>query len=385
MWYFNSPEIIYGEDALSYLDELPGRKAFVITDPVLHGLGFTETVAGHLRTAGLDVGYFAEVEPEPSLATVQRAAEAVRAVEPDWIVGLGGGSALDVAKAAWILYERPDLTPDSISPALQLGPLPKARLLNIPTTAGTGAEVTIGAVLTDTEEGRKLEVASRSMMARLVIVDPILTARLPARLAADSGIDVLTHAVDGYLSTWHNDFSDGLCLKAAQMVFEHLPNAVSGDSEARAKMAVAATIAGLGMGNSHIALTHALGHALGAVFKQAHGRCVGLCLPYYVEYEGNGGRARCRDVARFLSLAGEDEASAGLSLGVAIRGLLKSLGQPDSIKAMGISAEEFEEKLPRLCELAMSDTAIVTTARCPDEAEMKKLFRHAYAGRPIDF
>jgi alcohol dehydrogenase class IV len=387
MWYFNSPEIIYGEDALSYLDDLQGRRAFIVTDPIIHGLGFTEMVAGHLRTAGLDIASFTEVEPEPSVQTVARGAQVLRAFEPDWIVGLGGGSAMDAAKAMWVMYERPDFRPGEIDPMGRMGLGTKARLLTIPTTAGTGAEVTFAAIITDVEEGRKLELPSRELMATLVIVDPVLTAGLPPRITADTGIDVLTHAIDGYLSTWHNDFSDGLCLKAAQMVFAYLPRAVANgsDGEARAKMASAATIAGLGMTNSHIALTHAIGHSLGVVFKQPHGRCVGLALPYYVEFESHKGTNRVRELARFLNLACGDETTAGVALAGAIRGLMRSIGQPISIAEMGIDATEFEGALDRLCDLTENDTSIVTTARVPSRGELVNLYRYAYDGRPADF
>src|SRR5512137_1584761 len=184
MWFFNSPEIVFGEGALDYLDDLAGRRAFIVTDPVLHRLGFTEIVAERLRRAGLEWAVFAEVEPEPSLETVRRGADALRAFAPDWIVGLGGGSAMDAAKAMWVLYERPDIDPASINPLERLGLGVKARLITIPTTSGTGSEATWATVLTDTEAGRKLGLGSRESLATLAIVDPAFTAKLPPRLTA---------------------------------------------------------------------------------------------------------------------------------------------------------------------------------------------------------
>ncbi len=387
MWFFNSPEIVFGEDALSYLDEFDGRRAFIVTDPVLHRLGFTEMVAEHLRTAGLEVAHFAEVEPEPSLQTVYRGTEAIRAFEPDWIVGLGGGSAMDAAKAMWVLYERPDLTADGISPLIKLGLGKKARLIAIPTTAGTGSEATWGLVLTDTVEGRKLGLGSRETLATLAIVDPALTAKLPARITADTGMDVLTHAIEGYTSLWHNDFSDGLCLKACQMVFEYLPRVVAdgGDVEAREKMANAAAIAGLGFGNSMAALAHAMGHSLGAVFHQPHGRCVGLYLPYTIEYVANGGASRYADIAHFLHLPADDEATAAASLAHATRDLMKGIGQPTNVAEMGISQADHEGALEKLGDFAEMDTQIVMSARIPSHEELTSLYRYAYEGRSVDF
>jgi alcohol dehydrogenase class IV len=392
MWYFNSPEIMYGEGALSYLDELQGKRAFIVTDPGVHQLGFTDLVTEHLRTAGIEVGFFAEVEPEPSLVTVARGAKAIQEFAPDWIVGLGGGSAMDAAKAMWIMYERPEFQPGQTDFSGRLGLGAKARLLTIPTTAGTGAEVTIAAVITDTVEGRKLEIPSRELMATLVIVDPALTANLPPHITADTGLDVLTHAVDAYLSSWHNEFTDGLCLKAAEMVFKYLPRAfVDGrageahDAEAREKMANAATIAGLGISNAHIALTHAIGHSLGVVFHWPHGRCVAMALPYFIEYEANGGANRVADLAYFLRLPATDEASAGKALANAVRDLMRSVDEPVSVAELGVDAAEYEACLEHLCDLALGDTAIVTSARMPDIDDLAKIYRYIYEGRPIDF
>jgi alcohol dehydrogenase class IV len=387
MWFFNSPEIVYGEDALSYLDELPGRRAFIVTDPVLHSLGFTERVAEHLRCAGMEVTHFAEVEPEPSLQTVLRGAEAIREFEPDWIVGLGGGSAMDAAKAMWVVYERPDISPAEINPMIQLGLGQKARLLTVPTTAGTGAEATWAVVLTDTEEGRKLALGSRETMATLAIVDPALTSGLPPRITADTGSDVLTHAIEGYTSSMHNDFSDGLCLKAAKMVFEYLPRVMAdgSDAEAREKMANAATLAGLGFGNSMAALAHAMGHSLGAVFHQAHGRCVGVYLPYTIAFVANGGLSRYADIAYFLGLPSEDEATAAAALVQAVQDLMQRIGQPTAVAQMGISPEDYEAAIDRLCDWAEQDTQIVMSARVPGREELAALYRYAYEGRAIDF
>jgi alcohol dehydrogenase class IV len=189
---------------------------------------------------------------------------------------------MDAAKVMRVLYERPDLTPEAINPFEPLG-LGQVRLICIPTTAGTGAEVTAGSVLTDTAAARKLEVASYEMVADIAIVDPAFTAQLPAQITADTGLDVLSHAIEGYCNTWANDFTDGLCLQATRLAFKYLPRAVeqgATDMEAREKMSNAATLAGLGISNSHIALAHAMGHGVGALFNVPHGRITGVISPY---------------------------------------------------------------------------------------------------------
>lgn len=391
MWFFKSPEIVYGEDALSYLDELPGSRAFIVTDPVLHSLGFTERIADHLRKAGMEVGYFAEVEPEPSLQTVRRGAEQLRAFAPDWIVGLGGGSAMDAAKAMWVLYERPDIEPDAIAPFLFLGLGRRARLLAIPTTAGTGAEATGALVLTDLSDGRKVSVISRETVPTLAVVDPSLTRELPQRITADTGLDVLVHAVEGYTCTFRNDFSDGLCLKALQLVFQYLPRAYADphDMEAREHMANAATIAGLGFGNSLAGLAHAMGHAFGATFKIPHGRTVALFLPYVMEFTAAlpAEVTRYPDLAHALRLpeANADAATATAAVIATIRDLERRLEQPLSVAAMGIARERYEAALDQMCVFAEGDGTITVNARIPERPELIRLFQYAYEGRRVDF
>lgn len=391
MWFFKSPEIIYGEDALSYLDELQGSRAFIVTDPVLHGLGFTERIAEHLRRAGMEVGYFAEVEPEPSLQTVRRGAERLTAFAPDWIVGLGGGSAMDAAKAMWVLYERPDVEPDAIAPFLYLGLGRRARLLAIPTTAGTGAEATGALVLTDLTDGRKVSVISRETVPTLAVVDPSLTRDLPRRITADTGLDVLVHAVEGYTCTFRNDFSDGLCLKAMQMVFQYLPRVYADphDMEAREHMANAATIAGLGFGNSLAGLAHAMGHAFGATFKIPHGRTVALFLPYVMEFTAAlpAEVTRYPDLAHALRLpeATADAATATAAVIAAIRALERRVEQPLTVAEMDIPRDRYEAALEQMCVFAEGDGTITVNARVPERPELIRLFRCAYDGQTVDF
>jgi len=380
MWFFNSPEIVFGEDALSYLSEIEGKRALIVTDQNMVKLGFVDRVIGHLKKAGLETRVFAEVEPDPSLEMVKRGAQAALAYEPDWIVGLGGGSPMDAAKAMWVLYERPDMEPDEINPMETLGLRKKARLITIPTTSGTGAEVTWAVVLTDVKEGRKLALGSREVMADMAIVDPSLVAELPPRLAADTGMDGLTHAVEGYTCIYHNDFCDGLCLKAIQLIFEHLPRAYEGDEEARGKMHIAATIAGLGFGNSWATLAHGMGHSLGAVFHVPHGRAVGLFLPYTTEFTANQEGSRYIEIAHFLGLEPSPEA-----LVRAIRELARRIEQPTSIRELRISQEGFETALPKLIENAEGDNATFSNSRIPSTEEFEHLFRYAFKGRAIDF
>ncbi len=388
MWYFKSPEVVFGEDSLSHLQQIEGSRAFIVTDPTLALLGVAGHIEGLLQEAGFATELFAEVEPEPSLQTVRRGAECALAFAPDWIIGLGGGSPMDAAKAIWAMYERPELDATDINPMTNLN-FSKARMIAIPTTSGTGSEATWAVVLTDTEEKRKFSTGSREIVPTIAIVDPSLTTKLPRRITADTGLDALTHAVEGYVCSWSNDFSDGLCLKAAQLVFAYLERAYTdgeNDVEARDKMGVAATIAGLGFGNSNLGLAHAMGHSFGAHFKKPHGRCVSLFLPYVTEFSINGGAGRYGDIARFVGLTTDsDEEAGGRLLVQRMRDLESAVAQPQSIASFEIAPADFEDALERLCDHAEQDTQFFTAPRIPEREELEKLFQYVYEGRPIDF
>jgi alcohol dehydrogenase class IV len=387
MWYFDSPRVVFGEGALAHLKEIEGRRAFVVSDENLDRLGFVRAVQDGLAKGGLESDCFLEVEPDPSLETVRRGARAMAAYEPDWVVGLGGGSCMDAAKAMWVLYERPDLRPEAINPVETLGLREKARMIAIPTTAGTGAEATWMIVLTDTEEERKLGLGSRENLPDVAIVDPSLSKGMPPRLTADTGMDALTHAIEGYASAWGNDFSDGLCLKAADLIFHYLPRAYEdgADGEAREKMANAATLAGLGFSNSMAGLAHSMGHALGGLFHTPHGRAVGLCLPYTMEYAAAENPRRYSEMARYLSLPADSEAQGATSLVQAVKGLLERLEQATTLEQVGIERDGLAGHLESLVDNAANEATTVVHPRIPSVDELEHLFLCAYDGREVDF
>jgi alcohol dehydrogenase class IV len=361
----------------------------IVTDENIVALGFVELVQAKLAEAGLDTAVFAGVEPNPSLQTTQEGARRALAYEPDWIVGLGGGSCMDAAKSVWIQYERPDLAPDDVAPTGRLGLRQKARMIAIPTTSGTGAEVTWPIVLTDLEEHCKISVGHAENIPDLAIVDPVFVQRLPAQITADTGMDVLTHAVEGYTSQWANDLADGPCLKAIQLVFDYLPRAYengAGDDEAREKMHNAATIAGLGFGNSMAAMAHGLGHSIGALLPIPHGRAVGLSLPYTIEFTVRGWLpTRYAEIARFLGLPAADEEEAAANLAGAIRDLARRIDQPTNFREAGISQEVFEATLPQLVENAINDSVTIVGVRFPEDEEVEQVLRCMYEGSPVDF
>jgi alcohol dehydrogenase class IV len=390
VWYFRSPEIVFGPNALDHLSQLTGQRAVIVTDATMVQLGFVARVQDKLHQAGIASAVFSQVEAEPSLATIQRGAQAMQQYQPDWIVGLGGGSPMDAAKAMWILYENPNLDLLAVTPFEPLNLRRQARFIAISATSGTGAEATWAIVLTDPTDQRKVAVGSPENLPDLAIVDPALTATMPPQLSADTGMDALTHAVEGYTSTWNNDFADGLCLQATRLIFKYLPRAVTNvaDEEAREKMHNAAAIAGLGFINSMCSLAHALGHSLGAVCKIPHGRAVGLFLPYTIQFNVNGCEAQTRyhELAAFLGLPAATPLQGAESLVQAIRQLAAGLGQPLSIReATTLSLAELEQHLDRLVENAESDTQIITTLRPPSTTDIRQLFIWAYHGHDIDW
>jgi alcohol dehydrogenase class IV len=264
----------------------------------------------------------------------------------------------------------------------------KAQLICIPTTSGTGSETTWAIVLTDSEEQRKFSTGNRELVPRYAILDPELTRDLPQRITADTGLDALTHAIEGYTSTWRNDFSDGLCLNACKLIFNYLERAVAAgaaDMQARERMANAAAIAGLGFGNANAALAHAMGHSFGGLFKQPHGRSVALFLPYTMEFTNYCGAGRYDDIARMVGLSCDDEQAAGTALITKVRALQRAVGQPMTIAEFGISEGAFRDALERLCDHAENDTQILAAPRIPERDELQRLFECAYAGRIIDF
>ena len=389
MWFFKCPEYYFGEDALSQLEMLAGERAIIISDEHILQLGYVDAVRNVLNTAVSATELFTEIEPDPSLQTVQRGAGVMLEFEPDLIIALGGGSVMDAAKAMWVLYERPDVEPDSINPFDDYGLRQKARLVCIPTTAGTGSESNYGIVLTDTAEKRKLTLATREATPDIAIVDPQFTQNLPRQITADTGVDVLTHAVEAYTCTWANDFTDGQCLQAAKMVFNYLPRAVANgaeDEEAREKMANAASIAGMTLGNSQIALAHAMSHSVGAIFKHLpHGRITGLLLPYSIEFVANGGNGRYQELAHWLGLSSETDLVAAQQLAQAVRSLLQEIGQPTNMQEAGIERDQLEVNMALIVEHVEMDANLLMSRRIPETEEVEKLLWYAYEGKRIDF
>jgi alcohol dehydrogenase class IV len=390
MWNFACPLIVYGDNALDYLAQVKGKKAFIVTDKNIVKLGLAKLVTGQLDAVNIEWEIFDEIEPEPSLDTIKKGGVAVGKYQPDWVIGIGGGSCMDAAKAIICLLARPDLEPEAVSVLETFNFREKAKLMAIPTTSGTGAEATWAVVLTDTKDNRKLGLGTTEDMPDVAILDPVMVASMPPQITGDTGMDVICHAIEGYTSTWGTSMTLGPGLIATRLTLDYLVRAYKNgnDLEARKEMMHAATLGGMSFGNSMAGLGHSTGHALGALFHIPHGRAVGLFLPYTMEYLMNGSDdtlAKYAEMARYCRVASGSDKECANALVARVRALAKEVGQPLSVRDCGIEKSKYEQSLPGLIERALNEVMTMTVTRVPGEEDLGKIFNYAYAGKSIDF
>ncbi|WP_327341418.1 bifunctional acetaldehyde-CoA/alcohol dehydrogenase [Streptomyces europaeiscabiei] len=409
-WFKVPPKIYFEPQAIRYLTSMPDvHRVTVVTDATMTRLGFVDRVSRVLqrRPEPVTLQIIDNVEPEPSIDSVQRGARLMQDFRPDTIIALGGGSPMDAAKVMWLLYEQPDIDfadmrqkfSDIRKRAFRF-PVPGrlARLVCIPTTSGTGAEVTPFAVISDPVTGKKYPLADYALTPSVAIVDPLLTDRLPAALAADSGFDALTHAIEAYVSVYANDFTDGLALHAIRLIFDNIESAVNDRAshpEAREKMHNAGTIAGMAFGNAFLGIVHAMSHTLGATFHIAHGRTNAVLLPHVIRYNGTvptkltgwpkyeSYRApeRFQDIARALGLPAAAPAEGVESLAAAVERLRDSVGIEPTFQALGVDEQAFLGALPQQALNAYEDQCAPANPRMPMLDDMREIMRAAYYGR----
>ncbi len=396
MWDFTSPrKCIFGEDALEYLSELSFKHAFIVTDPLMRKLHLS-AIKQHLQC---NITIFDEIPSEPTFQIVQKGAELLIKTKPDVIIALGGGSVLDSAKGMWPMWANPEDGLDAIEGldpfrSLELRKKTSCMLINIPTTSGTGADVTWATVLTDKSSSieRKASFGNRELVADITILDPSLTKTMPVKLIAGTGMDAMCHAIDGYLSTWRNDFSDALLRHAFKLLWENLPIAVSqatekgeADSEIREKIHNAATMAGWGFGNSQIILAHSLGHSIGAAYKIPHSVIIGPACWYSLSYNKDTEPERIADLARLAGFSGNSDEELSNKLIDGYRDLLDQLKLPVSLKEMGISEELFSQRLDSAIDYALNDSGTLSNPRPLDYEDYKRIFNYMFEGKELDF
>ena len=410
MQWFKVPSKIYFErNSINYLKDCKDmEKVFIVTDKSMVEFGFFRKITELInqRRNKVVMQLFSDVEPDPDIETVHKGTEIMRVFQPDTIVALGGGSVMDAAKGMWIFYEHPEVNFDDLKQKFmdirkrafkypELGK--KSRLICIPTTSGTGSEVTPFAVISDKKNNKKYPLTDYSLTPTVAIVDPEFTTNLPPRPTAMTGMDVLTHAIEAYVSVMASDFTDGLALKAIELVFKYLPRAVKdgkNDLEAREKMHNAATIAGMAFANAFLGMTHSMAHKVGAEFHTVHGLACSILLPYVIEYNGQVptklsvwpkynhycADKKYQDIAKLLGLPHKTPEEGTASLAKAVRNLAKEIGLATCFKDTGIDEKEFESHIERISFLAYEDQCSPCNPRVPMVEDMQEILRKAYKG-----
>lgn len=411
--WFKVPAKTYFEpNAIRYLEDMYGiERVTIVTDATMTKLGFVDRIIDVLnrRPNKVALQIIDNIEPEPTIASVNRNTELMREFGPDTIIALGGGSPMDAAKVMWLRYEHPEVVFADMREKFfdvrkrafkfpTLGDV--AKLVCIPTTSGTGAEVTPFAVITDEKTGVKYPLADYALTPTVAIVDPALTGKMPGFLAADSGFDALTHATEAYVSVYANDFTDGMALHAIKLIFENLEESVKGGEAAvtaREKMHNAGTIAGMAFGNAFLGIVHAMAHTVGSTFHLVHGRTNATLLPHVIRYNGTVptkltswpkyeyyvAPERFQQIAKHLGLPAGTPEEGVESYAAAVERLRDAVGIPPSFQAQGVPEQAFIGKLDDLAMRSYEDQCAPANPRMPMLDDMKDIMTAAYYGTSL--
>ncbi|WP_284141407.1 MULTISPECIES: bifunctional acetaldehyde-CoA/alcohol dehydrogenase [unclassified Virgibacillus] len=407
-WFKLPPKIYFEKNSIQYLEKMPNiTKAFIVTDPMMIELGYVDKALYYLRKRSdyVHCEIFSDVEQDPSIETIQKGTAQMQQFKPDVIIALGGGSPMDAAKAMWLFYEYPDVEFNDLKQKFMdirkrivkypnLGR--EAKFVAVPTTSGTGSEVTSFTVVTDKQSNTKYPLADYELTPDVAIIDPQFVMSVPKEVTADTGMDVLTHAIEAYVSSMANDYTDGLAIKAIQLVFEYLPKAYhnGNDEVAREKMHNASTIAGMAFSNAFLGINHSLAHKLGAAYQIAHGRANTILLPHVIRYNASKPEKfatfpkyeyfiadqRYAEIAHTLHLPASTVEEGVESLVQAIINLAKELNIPMSIKEAGVVKKDFEANVDQLAELAFDDQCTISNPKLPLVSELADIYRQAYKG-----
>ncbi len=380
-------DVFMGDDAISHLKNITGKKAFiVIGSDRLKKDGTLAKVEGYLKEAGIESKTFIGVENDPSVTTVKKGVAEMLEYNPDWIIGIGGGSPIDAAKAMWLFYEYPDFTFEEAVKPFNLPELrKKAKFIGITTTSGTATEVTSFSVITDKETGIKYPIADFNLTPDIAIIDTNLVLTLSPEVVANTGLDVLTHAIEAYVSSMSTPLTDALAMKAIEMTVENLEGSYKKDMTARKSMHIAQSLAGMAFSNAILGIVHSMAHKTGDIFKLPHGLANAIYLTYAIEYNSKTAPKKYAEIAKQLGLKGSTELELSNSLVALIKTMRINLNVPASLKEFGVNEAEFLKRLPNLAKTAVADPCTGTNPRSIDDAAMEKLFTAAYYGNRVDF
>ena len=393
---FTLPRDLYhGKGALEALKSFTGKKAMIcVGGGSMKRFGFLDRAVAYLKEAGMEVELFEGIEPDPSVETVMRGAEAMLKFEPDWIIAMGGGSPIDAAKAMWIKYEYPEITFEEMCKVFGIPPLRrKAHFCAISSTSGTATEVTAFSIITDYQKGIKYPIADFEITPDVAIVDPDLAETMPKKLVAHTGMDAMTHAIEAYVSTLHCEYTDPLALHAIEMINEYLIPSYNGDMEARDKMHDAQCLAGMAFSNALLGIVHSMAHKTGAAYSGGHivhGCANAMYLPKVIKFNSKEPEAAARyaKIAKFISLPGTTEEELTDALIARLLEMNKALDIPACIKDYEggiIDEKEFMDKLPKVAELAVGDACTGSNPRSITPRVMEQLLKCCYYDEEVDF
>lgn len=374
-------KIIHGENALEYLKTVNGKKAMLVTGgSSMKKFGFLDEAKAYLEEAGMEVAIIDGVNPDPTVQECLEGGKKMEEFQPDWIVAIGGGSAMDAAKAMWVFYEYPGYDFEKMvsfdNPPLRT----KARMICIPSTSGTASEITAFSVITDPEKEIKYPLVHPDFVPDVAIVDARLPKTMPPKITANTGMDVMTHAIEAFVSTAADDYASPLAVQAIKLVFESLETAVKNgdDMEARIKMHDASTLAGMAFSNVSLGIVHSMAHKIGGIYHLTHGEANAILLPYVIDYNRKA-TDRYSELEKLIGV--EDIAEE-------VRKLNEKVGITNSIKEgqnTVIAEDSFLSVLDRMAQNAFSDACTLTNPRNTSAEDIKKIYFAAYYGNKIDF
>ena len=402
---FTLPRDVYhGKGSIDVLKTFTGKRAMVcVGGGSMKRFGFLDKIVSNLKEAGMEVEVFEGIEPDPSVETVMKGAEAMQKFNPDWIVAVGGGSPIDAAKAMWIKYEYPKTTFEDMCKVFGLPKLrTKAHFCAISSTSGTATEVTAFSIITDYQKGIKFPIADFEITPDVAIVDPALAETMPQKLVAHTGMDAITHAIEAYVSTAHCDYTDPLAIWSIMMIQKDLVGSYNGDMEKRDSMHNAQCLAGMAFSNALLGIVHSMAHKTGAAFADygahiIHGAANAMYLPKVIAFNAKNPEAKKRygEIADYMKLGGKDDDEKVKLLIQALRKMNDDLKIPHGIKNYGkdsypteegfVPESVFLERLPEIAKNAIGDACTGSNPRQPTQKEMEDLLKCCYYDTDVDF
>lgn len=402
---FTLPRDVYhGKGSIDVLKTFTGKRAMVcVGGGSMKRFGFLDKIVSNLKEAGMEVEVFEGIEPDPSVETVMKGAEAMQKFNPDWIVAVGGGSPIDAAKAMWIKYEYPETTFEDMCKVFGLPKLrTKAHFCAISSTSGTATEVTAFSIITDYQKGIKFPIADFEITPDVAIVDPALAETMPQKLVAHTGMDAITHAIEAYVSTAHCDYTDPLAIWSIMMIQKDLVGSYNGDMEKRDSMHNAQCLAGMAFSNALLGIVHSMAHKTGAAFADygahiIHGAANAMYLPKVIAFNAKNPEAKKRygEIADYMKLGGKDDDEKVKLLIQALRKMNDDLKIPHGIKNYGkdsypteegfVPENVFLERLPEIAKNAIGDACTGSNPRQPTQKEMEDLLKCCYYDTDVDF